>query len=402
MHILFTHGLYAPQVYGGSERSVQHVAQALAALGHRVSVVVQGPPHLPEREAMHGVEVVRIHQRFPWSLPPPQGSSPARNLARRALRLWKPDLTRAYLERIAALRPDIVTTNFGGDLGCLWAGVRALGIPVVHTLRTHKLLCLRGNMTRDGAPCPHPCPECVAGSAQWRQAGARHLSGLIGISRYILEAHRAAGWGPDTPTRVIPNAVPAGPVAEPKPPPAGELRLGYLGRLIPEKGAERLLQAALALALGPCMTPRVTVAIAGQGPRDYVAHLTRRYARPGVRFVGFQDPSAFLAGVDVLAVPSLFAEPFGRGAIEAFAHGVPVLAARTGGLPEIVDEDVGWLFDPRDPEDLAQCITRILDTGPHAWRARQGACIAAAQRYSPERAALATLDFYEAVLQGGA
>ncbi|HBH26219.1 MAG TPA: hypothetical protein DDX54_02320 [Rhodospirillaceae bacterium] len=77
VHILLTHGLYAPQVYGGSERSLQHLAEALAALGRRVSVVVQGPPRLPEREAMNGVGVARIRQRFPWSLPPPQESSPA-------------------------------------------------------------------------------------------------------------------------------------------------------------------------------------------------------------------------------------------------------------------------------------------------------------------------------------
>jgi glycosyltransferase involved in cell wall biosynthesis len=150
------------------------------------------------------------------------------------------------------------------------------------------------------------------------------------------------------------------------------------------------------------VTPRVTLAIAGHGPRGYVAHLTRRYARPGVRFVGFQDPGALLAQVDVLAVPSLFPEPFGRGAIEALAHGVPVLAARTGGLPEVVDESTGWLFDPHDPGSLARCIAGILDTGPDAWRARQGACLAAAQRYNPECVARATLDFYEAVLRGGA
>jgi glycosyltransferase involved in cell wall biosynthesis len=394
VHILLTHGLYAPQVYGGSERSLQHLAEALAALGRRVSVVVQGPPRLPEREAMNGVGVARIRQGFPWGLPSPQGLSFTRRFARRVLGPWRPDLTAAYLERIAALRPDIVNTNFGGDLGRLWAGVRALGIPVVHTLRTHKLLCLRGNMARDGGPCPRPCPACVAGCAAWREAGAQHLSGVIGISRYILEAHKAAGWAPGAPMQVIPNAVPAVLAPTPRPPPAVPLRLGYLGRLIPEKGAGRLLEAALGLG------PRVTVAIAGQGPRDYVAHLTRRYARPDVWFAGFQDPGAFLAQVDVLAMPSLFPEPFGRGAIEAFAHGVPVLAARTGGLPEVVDESTGWLFDPYDPADLARCIADILDTGPDAWRARQGACLAAAQRYSPERVARATLDFYEAVLRG--
>jgi glycosyltransferase involved in cell wall biosynthesis len=47
-------------------------------------------------------------------------------------------------------------------------------------------------------------------------------------------------------------------------------------------------------------------------------------------------------------------------ALEAMSCGVPVAASRVGGLPEIVDESVGTLFEPADPESLARALTALL------------------------------------------
>ncbi len=67
-----------------------------------------------------------------------------------------------------------------------------------------------------------------------------------------------------------------------------------------------------------------------------------------------RDPSALYEACDIVLVPSRKPEPFGMVAIEAMAHGKPVIAARHGGLLEIVREDqTGWFFYPNDAEDLA-------------------------------------------------
>ena len=47
-------------------------------------------------------------------------------------------------------------------------------------------------------------------------------------------------------------------------------------------------------------------------------------------------------------------------ALEAMSCGVPVAASRVGGLPEIIDESVGTLFEPADPDSLAQALTAVL------------------------------------------
>ena len=61
--------------------------------------------------------------------------------------------------------------------------------------------------------------------------------------------------------------------------------------------------------------------------------------------------------IDLLVVPSLWEEPFGMIVLEAYMHGVPVIAARRGGLPEIVDDGTtGCLYDPAQPQSMFGAI----------------------------------------------
>jgi glycosyltransferase involved in cell wall biosynthesis len=72
--------------------------------------------------------------------------------------------------------------------------------------------------------------------------------------------------------------------------------------------------------------------------------------------------AAMLAGAEVAVVPSLWEEPFGMVAVEAMAVGRPVIAARGGGLTEIVaDGETGFLYDARDAGQLAERLAQLLD-----------------------------------------
>ena len=68
---------------------------------------------------------------------------------------------------------------------------------------------------------------------------------------------------------------------------------------------------------------------------------------------------ALLADADVAVFPSLM-EATSVAALEAMSCGVPVAASRVGGLPEIVDETVGTLFEPANPESLARAVAALL------------------------------------------
>ena len=66
-------------------------------------------------------------------------------------------------------------------------------------------------------------------------------------------------------------------------------------------------------------------------------------------------------------MPSRFDEPFGLVALEAANHGLPVVAARRGGLPEIVvDGETGFLIDPENPADLAEKLGELASNRERA------------------------------------
>jgi glycosyltransferase involved in cell wall biosynthesis len=120
-----------------------------------------------------------------------------------------------------------------------------------------------------------------------------------------------------------------------------------------EKGVATLLAAAARL-------PAIGFRLAGDGP--LLASLTAA-APSNARFLGFLADEALwelYRRARCLIVPSLWFEMCPMAILEAMAHGVPVIASRIGGLPELVDDGVtGLLFDPGDPQDLARAVAAL-------------------------------------------
>jgi glycosyltransferase involved in cell wall biosynthesis len=119
-----------------------------------------------------------------------------------------------------------------------------------------------------------------------------------------------------------------------------------------------------------------------------------------VHFLGHRDDvPEILAALDVLVhVPSA-PEPFGRVVAEAMAVGKPVVAARAGGLPEIVEHEVtGLLVPPGDPSACAAAVLRLL--ADPALRARLGTAgrRRAEERFDPAAHAERVVAAYREVL----
>jgi glycosyltransferase involved in cell wall biosynthesis len=131
-------------------------------------------------------------------------------------------------------------------------------------------------------------------------------------------------------------------------------------RLHPEKGYDTLLEALPALCRH---LPDLTVWVAGGGPLEagYRARASTLGLSERVRFLGFRhDLPDLISAADVLVLPSL-AEAFGLVAAEALYLGVPVVASRVGGIPEIVDDGVdGLLVPPGDANALSAALLRVL------------------------------------------
>ncbi len=135
----------------------------------------------------------------------------------------------------------------------------------------------------------------------------------------------------------------------------------YVGRLVDEKGLVLLLEALRALR---AQHPLVELRVIGDGPqRPRLEALVRAWSlEHAVRFSGWLQGAPLESALrDVLAVvvPSLWEESAGLVAVEQMLRGRLVIAAKTGGLAEIVD-DGGWLFERGNIESLTVCMERAI------------------------------------------
>ncbi len=192
-------------------------------------------------------------------------------------------------------------------------------------------------------------------------------------------AKRLAELGVRTPIRVVPNAV----NTDRFHPPAtheradGEERLLLVGGLVPIKGVPVALEAVARLQSSH---PRAVLEIVGDGPeRAALQTLAMRLGiADAVRFSGRLDRDAVaerMRAADVLVSASEW-ENLPGVQVEALASGLPVVATRVGGVPDVVDDDVGALVSPGDPSALAEALAatlerRDLDPGRLAARARE-------------------------------
>jgi glycosyltransferase involved in cell wall biosynthesis len=163
-------------------------------------------------------------------------------------------------------------------------------------------------------------------------------------------------------------------------PDPGALRIGFAGRIVPEKGLETLIDAL----------PRVADArlvVAGEGPARATvqAHAIDGGVGDRVDWLGYVphgEMPSFYGKIDVLVVPSIgvgnWREQFGRVVIEALACGVPVVASDSGELPRLIAATGGGLcFAEGDADDLAAVLVRLTDAG---YRASLGSAGEAAVR----------------------
>jgi glycosyltransferase involved in cell wall biosynthesis len=197
--------------------------------------------------------------------------------------------------------------------------------------------------------------------------GLERAAILVAGSRFLAESYAEHGWLPaGRSIRVIPYGIEdAGlsRVAATRPPVSNEgaLRCGFIGSLMPHKGAH--VAVAAFVGIDPAVA---TLDLWGDPAADPAyAERLRALAGPAVRFRGrFAEGglAEVLAALDLLLVPSLGLESFGLVAHEALAAGVPVIASRRGALAELFgagDPPRGALVEPDDPAAIAAWVRRL-------------------------------------------
>ncbi|HEX5513738.1 MAG TPA: glycosyltransferase family 4 protein [Gammaproteobacteria bacterium] len=149
--------------------------------------------------------------------------------------------------------------------------------------------------------------------------------------------------------------------------------IGMIAQLIPRKGHEVLLDALPAVL---AQLPDLQVLLFGKGPlqEPLAAEIAERGMSQTVRLMGFrEDLERIIPCLDLVVHPA-YMEGLGVALLQAAACGVPIVATRAGGIPEIVKPDYnGELIDPGDSVGLGRAIQRLLADRPlTAQMGRQG------------------------------
>lgn len=348
MRVLVLHNRY--QLAGGEDAVVRAEVALLSSRGHavrRLEVSNDGIGGVASR--------VRAAGRAVWSF------ASEREVAR----------------AIAEAQPDVAHVhNFFPLLSpSVYRACRRAGVAVVQTLHNYRLLCPGALLFRDGAPCQ----DCLGRAVPWPAVlhgcyrGSRAATAPVAA---MLAVHRALGtWTEQVdvylaPTRFVRDrfvegGFPADRI-EVKPhfvggdPVAGEGRGGYalaVGRISEEKGFRLLLSAWERLGRA------VPLKIVGEGPLlDALRGASA--ALPGVEWLGAlpqAEVRRLMQGASLLVAPSLCYETFAMVVIEAFAAGLPVVAAGHGALAELVEDGrTGAHFPPGSAAGLAGAVTRLL------------------------------------------
>lgn len=325
---------------GGMQTHTAALTRALDRLGVRQTVLTTRPPGAAAYQRIgSGGEVLRV------GLPVPV-----------CRQLYAPAAARELTRLDGTF--DIVHAHQGEDIGVLQlARIAAdrLRVPLVITVHTsvrHTLAA--GNLRSAGLRAVGGFLErrAIGGAAAVITLTARTAVLLV---RDGLPVHRVwvipSGYEPTLFEEVEPDPEVAAPSGR---------RVLYVGRLHPQKDVLTLVRAAALLR-----TRQARVVIVGDGP-------DRSMLERAVRDLGCQDVvtllgavphwrvPAVLAAGDVLALPSRY-EELGSVLIEAMRAGLPVVASRTGGIPDLVAEgETGLLVPPGDPGALALALDRVL------------------------------------------
>jgi glycosyltransferase involved in cell wall biosynthesis len=240
----------------------------------------------------------------------------------------------------------------------------------------------------------------------------RHLKfprcdSIVTISTGILDVLRSAGV-PSERLACVPSAI--DPAAFGRPCDRAWLEaelgvaadaplVGIAAQLIPRKGHD-VLFAALAGVLH--RHPTLRVLVLGRGPLagELEAHAQASGLGSAVRFAGFRsDLPRILPCLDVLAHPA-WMEGLGIALLEAAACGVPIVASRRGGMPEVVEDSVnGYLIEPGDSGALADRLERLLGDRELARRMGQAGRRRVEKRFAVPRMVEGNYRVYEAVLR---
>ncbi len=348
MRILIVSTLWPPHILGGAEVHAEAVAHRLSAAGHDVGAVTLG---------YDGDFVVGTVP--PWPYPPHTlREQPAwKRALSHGADLYRPSAARRLRRLAERFRPDVVHTNTvqGFSVAALMAPAGP-GVAHVHTIHDYWLLCARTNLRhRHQHSCGPPCAALrrLRGGLFEKHPPAQVMAG----AQAVFDEHDARGVHLRGAERSVVKLPVEPPPTEIPERPDRPMTFGFIGQVNPNKGVATLVEAFTRAAI-----PGARLRVAGRGRLEDLVSGRERESIFYDGFVAGDHKERFFADIDCMVIPSEWPEPSGIVINEAKVRGLPVVGARTGGIPEYVPvPSQPLLFPSGDVDALVASMRAVAD-----------------------------------------
>lgn len=356
MKVLIVNTLYYPYKVGGAEISVQSIAEGLKKKGVQVAVLTLGEE--TEKTTINDVLVYRLKiENLFWPFKN-QEASKIKKLWWHNNDVYNSRYDRSINNIIQEFCPNIIhTNNLTGFSVAVWSLAKKKRIKVIHTLRDYYLQCPKTNRFKNNS-CNKQCLECRFFSRK-KKVISQSVDSVVGISHAILDSHINDGYFKSSYKKVIYNGFDFKKKGLIKTNfnKNTYLNFGFIGQVNKSKGIEFLMKELNAFK----NYDNWKLSIAGSVDIAYKNYLLNFLPESKVEFKGYVKADTFFDTINVLIVPSLWEEPFGRVVLEGILSNIPVLGSNRGGIKEILSDNSKFIFDP-DKDDLKNLIKRILES----------------------------------------
>lgn len=365
MRICFVSNLYPPYVLGGAEIYLQSLVNVLSR-EHQVSVITTSPfdgisSFRPQLQVEGGIKVYRFY---------PANLFHIYRRPKSALRksLWYLfDIYNHHARKMVGdilefENPELVHThNLMGLSVAVWDAVKDAGLPLVHTLHDYHLLC-RNSMLLHGKEarlCDGKDLDCRLYRPVMRQLVGNKPDMVLAPSEFTLNQHVQSGFFPESNHEVLrlwsdpPDAALLPGLEKDK-----GFRVLYMGAISRHKGVRYLVEAFRKLS-----DPKATLHIVGSGDQELAICRSIAQGDDRISFQGFvtgAEKEQVFARASVVVLPSIWYDNAPVVISESLVRGIPVVASRIGGIPELVTHLYnGLLFEPHNTDELTMCLETL-------------------------------------------
>lgn len=365
MKILILNTWYYPNIKGGAEQSTKLLAENLVKSGNEVAIYsIDSKTESIEKEVIKGVTVYRGNGGG-YLNKIKSNNNIFNKLLIKYKDIYNYDSNKEIIKVIDDFKPDIVHSNcLSGISISVWRKIKLKKIPIVHTLRDYALMSPRGILENEDSKKNILYKIYLQTYKYICSKYSKMVDGVTAPSVFTINTFIDNGYFKNAKLKkCVVNSINysneelINNIRYQENKKSSIINFLFVGRLLELKGLKRLIETFKVID-----DENIRLIICGDGDlKPYVTESQLNDNRIEYKGKLTQDELKEVYKIaDVLIIPSIWDEPFGRVVIEGNYYGVPVIASNRGGIPEIIETLKGGMsYNSENNEELKKAIEKF-------------------------------------------